>query len=149
MAMFGQTWAYSALSASHFFEPRLDVGKDRFRGAFRLADTAVDAFVRVDYQHVVAFVEAVDRADLHAIHVFATNAIVGDDEGHDDTAGVRGGRFGEGFGLSEIHGARGRKTPVGGPPWPQRSPRHRPNLSRKARSVEAVSRCVDLRMANS
>jgi hypothetical protein len=36
----------------------------------------------MDDQHVVAFVEAIDRTDFHAIHVFALDAIVGDDIGH-------------------------------------------------------------------
>ena len=38
---------------------RFGVGKDRLRRAFRHADTAVDALVRMDDEHVLAFVEAV------------------------------------------------------------------------------------------
>ena len=65
-----------------FLEPRLGVRLDRFCGAFRLAHAAVDALVRVNHQKVRAFVEAVHRADFHAIGVFALDAVVGDDEGH-------------------------------------------------------------------
>jgi hypothetical protein len=34
-------------------------------------------------EHVLAFVETIDRADLDAIHVFALDAIFGDDVGHE------------------------------------------------------------------
>jgi hypothetical protein len=34
-------------------------------------------------EHGLAFVEAVDRADLHAIHGPALDAVLGDDVGHD------------------------------------------------------------------
>jgi hypothetical protein len=36
----------------------------------------------MDDQHVLALVEAVDGTDLHAIHLLALDAVVGDDEGH-------------------------------------------------------------------
>src|SRR5688500_20409886 len=36
----------------------------------------------MDDEHVVAFVEAVDRTHLHAVQVFALNAVFGDDVGH-------------------------------------------------------------------
>jgi hypothetical protein len=38
----------------------------------------------MDYQHVLTLVEAVDGADFHAIHVFATDAGFCDDIGHGD-----------------------------------------------------------------
>src|SRR5690606_18261991 len=57
-------------------------GEDRLGGAFRLAQRAVDALVRVDDQEVRAFVETVHRTDFYAIGVFALDAVVGDDEGH-------------------------------------------------------------------
>jgi hypothetical protein len=34
-------------------------------------------------EHVLAGVEAVDRADLHAVHILALYAVLGDDVGHD------------------------------------------------------------------
>jgi hypothetical protein len=33
-------------------------------------------------EHVLAFIEAVDRADLDAVHILALDAILGDDIGH-------------------------------------------------------------------
>src|SRR5215210_764205 len=46
------------------FEPALGVGQDRLGRAFGFAHAAIDAFVGVDHEHVLALVEAVDRADL-------------------------------------------------------------------------------------
>jgi len=60
----------------------LGVGLDRVHWAFGFADTAIDAFVRVDHKHIFALVEAIHGADLHAVHVFAFDAIVVDDVGH-------------------------------------------------------------------
>jgi hypothetical protein len=36
----------------------------------------------MDHEHVLALVETVDGAHLHAIHVFAADAGFGDDVGH-------------------------------------------------------------------
>src|SRR6266850_8580871 len=58
------------------------VGQDRRGRAFGLAHPAVDALVGVDHQHVVAFVEAVDRTHFHAVHVLALDAVFGHDVGH-------------------------------------------------------------------
>src|SRR5665811_2567394 len=44
--------------------------------------SAIDALFRVNDEHVFAFVEAIDRTHLHAVHVFALDAVVGDDIGH-------------------------------------------------------------------
>src|SRR6267378_8170778 len=65
-----------------FFQSGLGVGLDGIRGTFRLAHTAVDAFVRMDDQHVVAFVETVHGADLDAIGIFAFDAGFSDDVSH-------------------------------------------------------------------
>src|SRR5437870_7250750 len=62
-----------------FLRLAVRVGDDRLGRALGLADAAVDAFVRMDHQHVVALVEAVDGADLHAVHVLALDAVFGDD----------------------------------------------------------------------
>src|SRR3546814_10793208 len=64
------------------FQPALGVGQDRFGRAFRLADAAVDAFAGIDDEHILALIEAVDRADLDAIHIFAPDAGIGNDVGH-------------------------------------------------------------------
>ena len=63
-------------------EPGLSIGLDRLGRTFGLADPAVDAFVGVDDEHILAFVEAVDGTDLDAIEIFAPDAIVGDDISH-------------------------------------------------------------------
>jgi hypothetical protein len=59
-------------------QPRLGaligVRQDCFGWTFRFTKAAVDAFVRVDHQHVLAHIEAVDGADLHAVHEFALDA---------------------------------------------------------------------------
>src|SRR5476651_1140136 len=62
---------------------RLAVRDDRLDRAFGLADPAIDAFVGVDDQHVLAFIEAVDGTNLDAIHVLAADAGLGDDISHD------------------------------------------------------------------
>jgi hypothetical protein len=36
----------------------------------------------MDDQHVRAFIEAVDRTNFHAVHIFALDAIFRDDVGH-------------------------------------------------------------------
>jgi hypothetical protein len=37
----------------------------------------------MNHEHVLAGVEAVNRADFHAVHIFALDAVLGDDVGHD------------------------------------------------------------------
>src|SRR6267154_2108565 len=54
------------------------LGKDRFDGALGNAQRAVDAFLRVDHQHVGALAEAVDRAHVDAVGVLALDAALGD-----------------------------------------------------------------------
>src|SRR5689334_25001574 len=61
---------------------RIRVRDDRLRRALRLAHAAVDALVRLDDEHVLALVEAVDGADLDAVHVLAADARFGDDVSH-------------------------------------------------------------------
>jgi hypothetical protein len=63
-------------------EIRLGVGLDRVDRALRLADAAIDALVGMDDEHVVALVEAVDRANFDTIGVFALDANFSDDVGH-------------------------------------------------------------------
>src|SRR5215469_14814389 len=89
------------------FDPRFSVGLDRINRTFRLAHAAIDAFVRVDDQHVFALVKTIDRANLNTVHVFAFDAIVVDDIGHLRTLD---GGF-EVLLLSQGSGAR-KKAPV-------------------------------------
>src|SRR5690606_33793127 len=62
--------------------PRFGIRPDSIDRTFRLADAAIDALAGVDHQHVLARVEAVHWADLHAIGVLAGDARFGDDIGH-------------------------------------------------------------------
>ncbi len=58
------------------------VGEDRLGQALGHANAAIDALVRVNDEHVVADIEAVDGANLDAVHAFAFDAVVGDDVSH-------------------------------------------------------------------
>jgi hypothetical protein len=64
------------------FKTRLGVGLDRFSRAFRLTDATVDTFVRMNDEHILAFVEAVHWTHFHAVHVFALDAVFDDDISH-------------------------------------------------------------------
>src|SRR5690606_12627101 len=65
------------------FKLRVGVRKNGFRRALRNADSTIYALLGVDDQHAVPFVEAVDRADLHTVHVFTFDAIFGHHIGHE------------------------------------------------------------------
>jgi hypothetical protein len=71
----------------HFFQTGFSIRLDRFSRAFGLTDAAVDAFIRVDDQHVLAFIETVDGTDFDAVHVFALDAVFGDNIGHSGVPG--------------------------------------------------------------
>jgi len=63
------------------FEPGLRVWFDCVNRAFRFANTAIDAFVRVDDEHVLTLIEAVDRTYLDTVHVLTFDAAFIDDVG--------------------------------------------------------------------
>src|SRR3569833_3162064 len=89
LALLADIWQAPGIFGVHrqpLFQTGFGIGLDGFWRAFRLADTAIDAFVGVDHQHVLAFVEAVHRADLDAIHELALDAGFGDDIGHGNKA---------------------------------------------------------------
>src|SRR4051812_10765124 len=65
-----------------FVEAALGIRLDRLGGTFGLADAAIDAFVRMDDEHILAFVKAVHRTYFDAVHVLALDAVVRDDIGH-------------------------------------------------------------------
>ncbi len=65
-----------------FFQAVFCIGQDRFGGAFGFTDAAIDAFAWVDDEHIFALIEAIDRADLHTVHIFALDAGFGHDIGH-------------------------------------------------------------------
>ena len=72
------------------FETALGIRKDSFGWALGLAHAAIDALVGINHEHVFALVEAVDWANLNAIHIFAFDAIFGDDESHFVDSGGHG-----------------------------------------------------------
>ena len=65
-----------------FLQAWLRIRLDGIDRALRFADAAINAFVRVDDEHVLALVEAVDRAHLDTIGVLALDALVVDDVSH-------------------------------------------------------------------
>ena len=60
----------------------LGVWKNSLHRAFRFTNTAVNAFIGIDYQHVFTFVKTVHGTYFDTIGVFAGNAGVVDDVGH-------------------------------------------------------------------
>src|SRR5439155_20483547 len=74
---------------------RLVFREDRLHRAHRLAGAAVDALVRVDVEHRLAFIDAVHRTDLDTGLVLHVDAWLGDDVRHQDlplSITVRGAR---------------------------------------------------------
>jgi len=63
------------------FETGLRVRFDCVNRAFWFANAAIDAFVGVNDEHVLALVEAVHRTHLDTVHVLAANAALIDDVG--------------------------------------------------------------------
>ena len=63
------------------FESWFGIRLNRINRAFRLANTTIDAFVRVDDEHVLPLVETVHRTHLDTVHVLAANAAPIDDVG--------------------------------------------------------------------
>src|SRR5690606_40854635 len=60
-------------------------GENCLDRTFGFAQGTVDAFVRVDYQHVRPFPKAVDGTNLDAVGEFALDAGFCNDESHDDS----------------------------------------------------------------
>src|SRR5262249_27416784 len=63
-----------------FLKPWFGISLDGIDGTFRFANATVDAFGRMDHEHILALVEAVHGAHGDAIHGFAANAAFVDDE---------------------------------------------------------------------
>ena len=72
-------------------EPPIDIelctGNDGLDRTFRFAVAAIDTLVRVDHQHVPAFVEAIHGTNHDTVHQFALDTALGDDIGHDPLRG--------------------------------------------------------------
>jgi hypothetical protein len=78
-------WPFISEISVHFepfFYSRLGIRLYRIDRTFRLADATIDAFIRMNDQHVVALVEAIHGANLHTIGEFAFDAVLVDDERH-------------------------------------------------------------------
>jgi len=103
--MFGHFTAKSAFILSHFSACRPSREGSPWAGT-RARRPAVDALVGVDHQHVLALVEAVDGADLDAVHVLALDAVFGDDVGHALIIALRAP-------LSPCHGCGNKQFPAG------------------------------------
>ena len=71
-----------AIEVEPCMQPRFGIRPDRGGGAFALANPAVDALIGMDDKHVLAFIKTFDGTDFHAVHVFAGDAVFGDDIGH-------------------------------------------------------------------
>jgi hypothetical protein len=76
-------------------QPRLGVRLNRVNRAFRFANTAIDAFVRVNDEHVLTLIEAINRTDLHTIHVLTFDAAFVDNVGQ--TSLLTAGRPAKGY----------------------------------------------------
>ncbi len=71
----------SSIHLEPLFESRFSVRLDRINRALRLANTAIDAFVRVDDEHVLTLIEAVHRTYLDTVHVLTFDTAFIDDVG--------------------------------------------------------------------
>lgn len=71
-----------AIQSQPALEPWLGIRLDRMRRTFRIAYSTIDAFVRMNNEHVLPCVEAIHWTYFHAVHVFALYAIIGDDIRH-------------------------------------------------------------------
>src|SRR5687767_7360298 len=78
----GPTLGKLPIELKPLFQARLGVWLNGIHRALWLADPAIDALVGMDDEHVLALVEAIDRANFDAIGVFALNAFLVDDVGH-------------------------------------------------------------------
>jgi hypothetical protein len=65
-----------------FLGVRLGIGSNGIGRAFWLTNAAINALVRVNHQHVFAFIKAIHRADLYAVGIFTCDTRIVDDIGH-------------------------------------------------------------------
>src|SRR5580658_5685429 len=84
-ALPGDIWPLGRVGSVSFQPGRrlvVAVRDNRLYRALRLAYPAIDAFVGVDNQHVLADIKAIDRTDFDTVHVLAADATLGDHIGH-------------------------------------------------------------------
>ena len=77
-----------AVEVEPLFESRLRIRLDRINRAFGLANTTIDAFVRMDDEHVLTLVEAVHWTHLDTVSVLAADTALVDDVGHLSVLGL-------------------------------------------------------------
>ncbi len=78
-----------AVDLKPLFEIGFGIGFDGLNRAFRFAHPAIDAFIGMDDEHVLAFVETVDGADFDAVRIFALYAALVDDIRHSNVSDSR------------------------------------------------------------
>ncbi len=83
--MFGQSSALAIKAEPMRIRRNVAISEDGFGRTLGHANAAVDALVGMNDEHILADIEAVDGTHLDAIHVFAFDAVVGDDVGHQRT----------------------------------------------------------------
>ena len=71
-----------AVDVEPLFESRLRIRLEPINRSVGLANTTIDAFVRMDDEHVLALVEAVYRTHLDTVSVLAADTALVDDVGH-------------------------------------------------------------------
>jgi hypothetical protein len=79
-AALGDVWPRSGeivVQLKPLLKTAFRIGENCLGGAFRLTDTAIDAFTGIDDQHVLALIETVHGADFDTVHVLALDAGLG------------------------------------------------------------------------
>jgi hypothetical protein len=77
----GPCFSVLGIDPKPLLQPRCGVRLDRFNWTFGLAHPAIDAFIRMDDEHVLALVETIHGTNLDTIHQFALDTTVIDDIG--------------------------------------------------------------------
>ena len=75
----GRRWALAQLRP---FGGDVRLAEDGRHGAFRHAGFAIDAFIRVDVKHLIAFIKTFHRTNNYAIGVFAAKAGLSNNVSH-------------------------------------------------------------------
>ncbi len=61
---------------------RLCIGLNCLSRAFWFANAAINAFIWMNNEHVLAFIEAIHRTDFHAVHILTLDTIFRDQISH-------------------------------------------------------------------
>ena len=82
----GNVWPGFRITAVDFYPFEgsvLCIGDDGFDRAFRLAHPAIDTFIGVNDQHILALVKAIHGADFYTVRVFTFDTDIGHYKSHD------------------------------------------------------------------